>query len=267
MSVRTGLQLWWAVTVTGHSLSGLWRQPTALPVPAQTPWGLPHPCPWPRTPLQPSLWPSILSLAHPQHLPRLLWLTLDLAHASGWLVSHVLHWWWIWTDWFCRPALPFEAQWDRHFPAVACKWQPTLKLRSASDPLSNSAWCEGQVRGGMLRLDEDYASLAPYHQKVNNLSVSYVSKDSSTVTLIFKNYYLVCFFYSVVNKPHTKYSNNSVVLFTIFYHSYMYFCPGCFIPFYHNWPLHTISVQSYLYFTAVFCETSDHVILPGSCVG
>ena len=83
----------------------------------------------------------------------------------------VLHWWWIWTDWVCHPALPFETQWGSHLPAVSRKWEPTLKLRSASDQLNHSAWCKGQVRGGMLRLDEDYASPAPCHQKVNNLSV------------------------------------------------------------------------------------------------
>lgn len=87
MSVRTGFQLQLAMTVTGHSVSGPWRQPTALPLPAQASWGLLHPCPWPRTQFQPSLGPSVPSQAHPEHLSGLLWLTSSLAHASGQLVS------------------------------------------------------------------------------------------------------------------------------------------------------------------------------------
>lgn len=62
-----------------------------------------------------------------------------------------------------------------------------------------------------------------------------------------------------------KYSDNSVLLFIISYHSHIYFCPECFISFYHNEALHTVSVQCYTYVTAAFWETTDHVILHGSC--
>lgn len=171
MSARTGFQLRWSMTVTAHSVSGLWRHPLALPVPAQAPWSLPHPCPWPTTSFQPSLGPSVLSPAHPERPPGLLWLTLDLAHASGQPVSS--------PTMFCTDEESEKADFathlyhlrHSHFPAVSYKWEPALKLRSASDWLNHSAWCKGQVRGEILRLDEDCDSLAPYHQKVHNLSV------------------------------------------------------------------------------------------------
>lgn len=49
-----------------------------------------------------------------------------------------------------------------------------------------------------------------------------------------------------------KYSDNFVLLFIISYHSHIYFCPECFISFYHNEALHTVSVQCYTYVTAAF---------------
>lgn len=64
----------------------------------------------------------------------------------------------------------------------------------------------------------------------------------------------------------TKYSHNSMLLFIISYHSHKFFYPECFILLYYNEALHTVSVQCYMYITAVIWETTDYVILHGSCV-